>query len=73
MTQIVDFSILWHESRLYLTFSTFVHLWQSGNTALNVASLHGRTGVLKVLLEAGADIEAKDNVSRILSGLFTRI
>ena len=37
-----------------------------GFTPLNCASLNGHENVVKVLLEANADINAKDNVSRIL-------
>ena len=37
---------------------------QSGATALINAAYNGHSEVVKLLLEAGASVEAKDNVSR---------
>ena len=36
-------------------------------TALMYAAKNGKADVIKVLLDAGADIEAKDNVSKRIS------
>ena len=36
-------------------------------TALIRAALNGRADIIKVLLDAGADIEAKDDVSKRIS------
>eukprot|EP00961_Rhodomonas_salina_P271241 3665154-Rhodomonas_salina.1 len=37
--------------------------WQNGDTALHLAAGRGHDGAVKVLLEAGADREAKNKVS----------
>ena len=40
-------------------------LHQDGDTPLLVAAKHGHLSVVEYLLERGADIEAKDNVSDV--------
>ena len=43
-----------------------------GNTALIGAAKSGKTEVIRILIDAGASIEAKDNVSKRIS-IFTYI
>ena len=41
---------------------TFAHQTQHGRTALNVAAYFGRTDCVRLLLEVGAEKDAKDHV-----------
>ena len=65
----------WSESRdvffalrrtLALTRSA---VWQNGTTPLHFAAFKGHTEVVKVLVEAGATVEATDEVSAAPVGL----
>jgi hypothetical protein len=50
--------------------------WQRGNTALIYAAQYGRVDCVRLLIDAGADKDAKDNVRRrfvLFCGLFLLI
>ena len=52
---------------IYLTnisVSLCVTPWKYGGTALHVAAAHGHVKVVEVLLDRGANIEARNDVSR---------
>ena len=55
---------------MYFPSLTYFH--QLGNTALICAAYRGHSEVIKVLIDAGASIEAKNNVSNRIS-LFTYV
>jgi len=44
---------------------------QDGETALIIATLSGRASSVKVLLEAGANVEVRDKVRLIFASLFS--
>jgi len=64
--------ISWFKTRIEISYYTPVLLvylppfsiWKDGVTALIFASIKGHVDVVKVLLDEGADKEAKDNVSQ---------
>ena len=55
---------------MYFPSLTYFHQW--GKTALMQAASEGHCEVTKVLIDAGASIEAKSNVSKMIS-IFTYI
>ena len=50
-----------------ITIASLFSLMQDGATPLYVASLEGRKGVVKLLLEKGANIDQQDKVEYSLS------
>ena len=40
-----------------------IYIRQYGNTALHIASFNGRENIVRLLLDRGADVDAKDKVS----------
>jgi hypothetical protein len=66
LTQISHLSFTFFKSMpsMIMFLLLFVHfLWhQVGDAALMYASREGRTAVVKLLLEAGADVDAKNEV-----------
>lgn len=56
----------------HLCVPVFPCFWQDGSTALIEASLNGHNAVVKLLLEAGANIEAEDEVRQTHKDCFSR-
>ena len=48
---------------MYVYLPCISHITQGGDTPLHYASLEGRLDCVRLLLDRGAHIEAKDNVS----------
>ena len=46
---------------------------QYGTTALSMPSEHGHLRVVEILLDRGADIEARENVIRLYSAVHIRM
>jgi len=58
-----EVAFAWVGVSYYITFLSLLHFMkQRGGNALIAASYEGRTDVFSILLEAGADKEAKDEV-----------
>jgi ankyrin repeat protein len=53
----------WNETTSYLTLHLYLTVWQEGNTALIQASMNGHLPVCELLVEKGANKEAKGKVS----------
>ena len=69
--QFVYKSVIFHNVLLIIisdiVFPSLMYSHQNGATALMNAALNGHSEVVKLLLEAGALIEAKNNVSKRIS------
>ena len=69
--QFVYKSVIFHTVLLTIisdiVFPSLMYSHQNGRTALMNAALNGHAEVIRLLLEAGALIEAKDTVSKRIS------
>jgi len=65
--------ILWISCKIIAIIISLLYTYKFGETALHYGARYGHIDVVGVLLQAGADIHAKNNVSICITCIYKQI